>query len=113
MQAVKLCTNKILPEVLNWRCRTTQVDLYNGRKPVVVVAVHQGCRDADSDFYYTGLQFEEKGNLAEDLERSNANVAGKSTLRRQIPNSKVRCCTMIMSRLHPVIVPVITVKPMV
>jgi len=41
MQAVKLCTNKILPEVLNWRCQTTQVDLYNGRKPVVVVAVHQ------------------------------------------------------------------------
>jgi len=25
--------------VLNWRCRLTQVDLYNGRKMVVVVVV--------------------------------------------------------------------------
>ena len=25
------------PPVLNWRCRLTQVDLYNGRKTVVVV----------------------------------------------------------------------------
>jgi len=25
--------------VLNWRCRRTQVDLYNGRKTVVVVVV--------------------------------------------------------------------------
>ena len=38
MRAVKLCTNKIL-QVLNWRCRLTQVDLYNGRKTVVVVVV--------------------------------------------------------------------------
>jgi len=38
MRAVKLCTNKIL-QVLNWSCRLTQVDLYNGRKTVVVVVV--------------------------------------------------------------------------
>jgi len=37
MRAVKLCTNK--SAVLNWRCRLTQVDLYNGRKTVVVVVV--------------------------------------------------------------------------
>jgi len=41
MRTVNLCTNKIL-QVLNWRCRLTQVDLYivyNGRKTVVVVVV--------------------------------------------------------------------------
>ena len=27
------------PPVLNWRCRLTQVDLYNGRKTVVVLVV--------------------------------------------------------------------------
>jgi len=27
------------PPVPNWRCRLTQVDLYNGRKMVVVVVV--------------------------------------------------------------------------
>jgi len=38
LRAVKLCTNKI-PPVLNWRCKLTQVDMYNGRKMVVVVVV--------------------------------------------------------------------------
>jgi len=28
------------PPVLNWKCRLTQVDPYNGRKTVVVVVVH-------------------------------------------------------------------------
>jgi len=27
------------PTVLNWRCQLTQVDLYNGRKMVVVVVI--------------------------------------------------------------------------
>jgi len=37
MQAAKLCTKN--DPVLNWRCRLTQVDLYNGRKVVVIVVV--------------------------------------------------------------------------
>jgi len=36
MQAVKLCTNKIL-QFLTKRCQLTKVDLYNGHKTVVVV----------------------------------------------------------------------------
>ena len=28
MQAVILCTNRIL-QILNWRCQLTQIDLYN------------------------------------------------------------------------------------
>jgi len=39
MWAVKLCTNNILQLSGGWRCRLTQVDLYNGRKTGVVVVV--------------------------------------------------------------------------
>jgi len=38
MRAVKLCTNKILL-LFNWRCRLTEVELYNGRKTVVVLFI--------------------------------------------------------------------------
>jgi len=38
MQAVKLCNKQNSP-VLNWRCRLTHVDLYNGHKTIAVVAV--------------------------------------------------------------------------
>jgi len=41
VRAVKLCTNKILQFLTGgaaaWKFRLTQVDLYNGRKTVVVV----------------------------------------------------------------------------
>jgi len=40
MWAVKL-RNQQNPPVLNWRCQITQVDLYNGRNMIVVVAVAQ------------------------------------------------------------------------
>ena len=29
----------LLASVLNWRCQLTQIDLYNGRKKVVIVVV--------------------------------------------------------------------------
>jgi len=38
MRAVKLCTNKILL-LFNWRCWLTEVELYNGRKTVVVLFI--------------------------------------------------------------------------
>ena len=37
MRSVKLYQQN--PPVLNWRCRLTQIDLYNGHKTVVVVTV--------------------------------------------------------------------------
>jgi len=40
MLALKFAPTKN-PPVLNWRCRLTQVDLYKGRKTVVVVVVVQ------------------------------------------------------------------------
>jgi len=38
VQAVKLCTNRIL-QFVSWGCQLMQVELYNGRKMVVVIVV--------------------------------------------------------------------------
>jgi len=48
------------PPVLNWKCRLTQVDLYNGRKTVVVVVVGLDCA--------TGwlMVLQKRGNVLED-----------------------------------------------